>query len=97
MRGHIISYSSAKKARETQHKQLLEQIKLMEDRHRKRSSTEDEIKLKEKRLELHRICALEIDRLMMFTQQESYDTGPKSQNILACKLKRQMKKACITK
>ena len=98
MRGHIILYSSARiKARRAQQKQLMEDIKAIENRHRKTNSNKDKLELKEKRKELEKIRIFEIEKLMRFTKQESYDSGSKSLKILAYKLKNQMKKVHITK
>lgn len=54
------------------------------------SSIEDEIKLKGKYHELHedRIRGVEIDRLMRFTRQESYNGGRKSLKRMAYKLQK---------
>ena len=96
IRGHIIA-SAKKRTREAQQKRLSEQIKQLEDKHRETKSDEDWKKLKEKRTELDKLRIFEIDRLIRFTQQETYDGGPNSMKILAYKLKSQIKKAYITK
>lgn len=75
---------------------MLEQIKLMEVRHRKTSSVENGIKLKVSKIyEFDRTCTLEINRLLRFTQQESYDGGPKSLEIMVYKLKTNEKKLIL--
>lgn len=98
VRGHIISYASSKKrARDAQEKSLTAEIKKIEIRHSKTNRSEDNTELKEKRLKLDRLCALEIEKLMKLTHQEHYDGGPKSLKILAYKLKKQTTRAYITK
>ena len=96
LRGYIISYSSTRKKRRAQEKQLIKNIKIIENRHSKTNSNEDKLQLKEKRTQLEKIRMFEIEMLIMFTKQESYDGGPKSLKILAYKLKKEMKKAHIT-
>lgn len=98
IRGHIIAYASAKKrTREAQQKRLSEQIKQLEDRHRETKSDEDWKKSKEKQTELDKLCISEIDRLIRFIQQETYDGGPNSMEILAYNLKNQIKKSLYYK
>uniref|UniRef100_A0A671TPP2 Reverse transcriptase domain-containing protein n=1 Tax=Sparus aurata TaxID=8175 RepID=A0A671TPP2_SPAAU len=97
LRGYIISYSSTrKKTRRAEEKQLIEDIKTIENRHSKTNSKEDKLQLKQKRTQLEKIRMFEIEKLMTFAKQESYDGGPKSLKILAYKLKKQTKKMHIT-
>lgn len=95
---YIIAYASAKKrTREAQQKRLSEQIKQLEDKHRETKSDEDWKKSKEKQTELDKLCISEIDRLIRFIQQETYDGGPNSMEILAYNLKNQIKKSLYYK
>lgn len=72
-------------------------IKFLEEKHKNTFELEVNIELKKKYKELDRIRTEEVEKLMTCTKQKYYDGGPNSLKVLAYRLKKQSKRAYITK
>ena len=98
LRGHIIAYGAFKKRQRQQKQKTLEQqIQILEDKLKTSNELKFKIELKHRYKELDKIRTEEVEKLMAYTKQKYYDGGPNSLKLLAYQLKKQSKKAYITK
>lgn len=76
LRGKIISFASAKaRLREAKRKELEEQIKQLEQRHKSQLSTNDLTQLKEARRALGYLLTNNTERNLRFLKQRYYEDG----------------------
>ena len=90
MRGRIISFCAyEKKQKQLRLIDLNKELKDLETQHKREQKTEILTKLTATRNEINMIYTQEIEKKMIFTRQTYYESGAKSQNILARKLQKQ--------
>lgn len=98
LRGRIISFASAKaRLREAKRKELEEQIKQLEQRHKSQLSTSDLTQLNEARRALGDLLTDNAERNLRFLKQRYYEHGSRASKLLAFQLKKQMSLTVVQK
>lgn len=98
LRGRIISFASGKrKKKEAKQHELQENIKRLEQQHKKTPSTKLLDELKSLRRQLDQLVTEKIEGSLRFTKQKYYEYGNRASKLLALQLKKQQSSNTVQK